>query len=148
MMRLPLATAGVAAVARFRAVRPGPGRVWTVDPPEPGMIERPDLAGAVTAALTGVDGGRVGIGTGLYGAGGFGKTTLAQQVGTSPAVRRRFRHALWVTVGEQPTTSGLVEQVNGLCGKLSDQHRRVDDLEQAGPFDAAAIYARQVWRPS
>ena len=124
--------ATAASVLQFRATRDRPSRIWTVDLPRPGMIERPTVVSAVLARLTARDATVVGIGTGLYGPGGFGKTTLARQVCTKPAVRRHYRHALWVTLGEQGSVTDLVNNVNGLCRKLSEQHRQVDDLEQAG----------------
>ena len=44
--------------------------------------------------------GTVGITTGLYGAGGFGKTTLARMVCADRRVRRRFGGGVYlVTVG-------------------------------------------------
>src|ERR1039458_7665850 len=44
------------------------------------VVDRPAEMAAVVKALVGGGAGTVGITTGLYGAGGFGKTTLAQMV--------------------------------------------------------------------
>ena len=50
--------------------------------------------------VAGPRGWSVGITTGLYGAGGFGKTTLARVVCADARVRRRFRGGVYlVTVG-------------------------------------------------
>ena len=52
------------------------------------VVGRPSELEAVVQALADGRGGTVGITTGLYGAGGFGKTTLAQMVCADRRVRR------------------------------------------------------------
>jgi hypothetical protein len=44
-------------------------------PPLDGVVERPELAGRLVAALTGPGTAEVGLMTALAGAGGFGKTS-------------------------------------------------------------------------
>ena len=75
---------------------PPPSRV----PVPEWVVDRPDEVAEVVGALLGSGGETVGLTTGLYGAGGFGKTTLAGMVRANPQVQRRF-HAgtYWVTVG-------------------------------------------------
>ena len=54
------------------------------------VVDRPAEAAQVVAALLRGGGASVGITTGLHGAGGFGKTTLALIVCADRRVRRRF----------------------------------------------------------
>ena len=54
------------------------------------VVGRPAELTAVVQAVTGGRIGTVGITTGLYGAGGFGKTMLARMVCADRRVRRRF----------------------------------------------------------
>lgn len=75
-------------------------------PPSEGFVYRSELE-AVVAALTREpeEGDRpataVALTTALRGAGGFGKTALAQAVCEHPAVRRRFPAGiLWTTLGQ------------------------------------------------
>ena len=64
------------------------------------VVDRPAEAGQVVAALMAGGGRPVGITTGLHGAGGFGKTTLARVVCADRRVRRRFGGRVYlVTVG-------------------------------------------------
>jgi len=124
---------GVAkATIAVRSTRPVGGRVWRVEAPEPGTEPRPDLADQIVVLLTSTEGGTVGMTTGLYGAGGFGKTTLARQVCQIKEVRRQFRSAVWVTVGESPSAEQLVDKVNDVAYQLTGQRPQVNDLEQAG----------------
>ena len=72
----------VATAATVWVLFPKPSKVPL--PPEmevPGwVVSRPTELTAVVKALVGGRTGTVGITTGLYGAGGFGKTTLARMV--------------------------------------------------------------------
>jgi hypothetical protein len=93
--------AGLAAVlTKARSDGASPGRVWAVPRPDEGVVDRPELAAQLIRLLTEQAGGAVGVSTGLFGAGGFGKTTLAQRVCWSEPVLRRFRDAAWVTLGK------------------------------------------------
>jgi MoxR-like ATPase len=65
--------------------------------------------------LTEKAGDVVGVSTGLFGAGGFGKTTLARQVCWSGPVRRRFRSAVWVTLGDQLTPADLLSKIDSVA---------------------------------
>ena len=55
-----------------------------------GTVDRPIETVTVVNALVGKWAGTVGITIGLYGEGGFGKTTLAQMVCADRRVKRRF----------------------------------------------------------
>jgi APAF-1 helical domain len=59
-------------------------------PATAGWVDRAELA-EVVSALTGGGSGAVALTTGLVGAGGFGKTTLAARACADRRVRRRFR---------------------------------------------------------
>ncbi|MEV4135229.1 NB-ARC domain-containing protein [Dactylosporangium sp. NPDC049742] len=125
-------TVGAAAVAGVQAARSGSrGRVW-VSALEAGRVRRVDLEEELAALLVGVGHGVVGVGTALFGAGGFGKTTLARQVCGHRRVRRVFRSAAWVTLGEEPTEAYLREQINDVYFRLSGRRLDAQSLEQAG----------------
>jgi WD40 repeat protein len=100
VLGLPVGVASAIAgvVAAVVAVRPSRALI-PADVGRPvGAVSRPLEEGRVVAAL--LSGGTVGITTGLLGAGGFGKTTLAQMVCADKRVQRRFSGGvLWVTVG-------------------------------------------------
>lgn len=65
-----------------------------------GVVNRPAELSVIVKALAAGRAGTVGITTGLYGAGGFGKTTLAQMVCPDRHVRRWFGGRVYlVTVG-------------------------------------------------
>jgi hypothetical protein len=85
----------VAAVAAVWALVPR--RSAMLLPPEltvpEWVIGRPVELDAVVKALTRSGARTVGITTGLYGAGGFGKTTLAHMVCADRRVRQRFKGA-------------------------------------------------------
>jgi WD40 repeat protein len=112
------AVAGVvAAVAVVWPLLAGPSRVLPLAGLEiPGwVVDRPAEAGQVITAL--MAGGRrpVGITTGLHGAGGFGKTTLARVVCADRRVRHRFRGGIFlVTVGRD------VRGAAAVAAKVSD----------------------------
>ncbi|MFJ8748446.1 NB-ARC domain-containing protein [Streptomyces sp. NPDC102441] len=96
-------TGALLAVERRRAAGPT-GRRSTVIPPSTvpqpprWMVDREETARAVDAVLA-ENSGTVGLTTGLHGAGGFGKTTLAKAVCADERVRRRFPDILFVTLG-------------------------------------------------
>ena len=78
------------------------------------------------AAVLAPDADAVGVTTGLVGAGGFGKTTLARMVAHDPRVRTEFTGGVvWVTVGED--TSGP-----DLAAKLVSAARLFDPARGGG----------------
>ena len=98
------------------------------------VVGRPVEAGlAVTALLRGGD-GLVGLTTGLYGAGGFGKTTLARVVCADARVRRRFRGGVFlVTVGRDVRGAAAVAaKVNDVIKVVSGEDATFTDPELAG----------------
>jgi hypothetical protein len=85
-------------------------RLWLV-PATAGWVNRAELA-EVVSALTGAGSGAVALTTGLVGAGGFGKTTLAARACADRRVRRRFRGGIvWVTVGREADGPGLAARI-------------------------------------
>ncbi|WP_327250452.1 NB-ARC domain-containing protein [Streptomyces sp. NBC_01244] len=102
------ATAGIAAlIAVLRASRTdrtsGAGLPPSTAPTVPEwVVDRAEVRDVATAVCRRRGGGAVGITTGLHGAGGFGKTMLANVVCADPKVRRHFRGRVYVvTIGRE-----------------------------------------------
>lgn len=143
-----LAQAGLwsAPVGAVAAVVAAVAAIWPliVRPPKapvpagvtvPGwVVDRPAELAAVVTALRGGRGRTVGITTGLHGAGGFGKTTLALMVCADRKVRRRFRgHVDLVTVGRDVQGSAAVAaKVNEVIKLISGEDATFPDPEIAG----------------
>ena len=98
------------------------------------VVGRPaELAEVVTALVSG-RAGTVGITTGLYGAGGFGKTTLAQMVCAEQQVRQAFRGLVYsVTVGRDVQGAAAISaKVNDVIKLLTDKDATFTDPQLAG----------------
>jgi NB-ARC domain len=99
------------------------GPVFAVPPLRGDEIARPglmeDLVGMVTRPGISV----VGMTTGLWGVGGFGKTTLARLLAHRKEIREQFCDAVvWVTVGEDAAGPELAEKViNVVCLLCGDR---------------------------
>nr|BFE57367.1 hypothetical protein GCM10020063_018930 [Dactylosporangium thailandense] len=114
--------AGPAAAAPYM-VRPRSGHV----------VERIELLNSVIDLLEQQGPGTVGLTTALQGAGGFGKTTTAEEVCRSPAAQRMFPGGiLWITIGESATGVELSAKINDLSEALSGVRPALTDPEQAG----------------
>ncbi|WP_218022530.1 NB-ARC domain-containing protein, partial [Nocardia amamiensis] len=73
--------------------------------------------------------------TALYGAGGFGKTTLAVQVCSLDEVKAVFTGGLlWATIGEERRGAELADIANDLSAQLADARPQFADPEQAGRY--------------
>ena len=98
------------------------------------VVDRPAEAEQVVTALLRGRGGTVGITTGLYGAGGFGKTTLALMVCADRRVRRRFRGGVYlVTVGRDLRGAAAVAaKVNDVIKLVAGEEATFTDPELAG----------------
>ena len=126
----------VAAVAAVWALVPRSSKELL--PPETKVPEwvigRPRELTAVVAALVGGRTGTVGITTGLYGAGGFGKTVLAQMVCADRRVRRRFNGRVYlVTVGRDVHGAAAVAaKVNDVIKLIGNEAATFADPELAG----------------
>ena len=99
-----------------------PPEMWLED----WVVGRPAELAAVVRALAGDVAGTVGITTGLYGAGGFGKTTLARMVCADRRVRRRFGGRVYlVTMGRD------VRGPAAVAARVNDVIRLVFDVDAA-----------------
>jgi hypothetical protein len=68
------------------------GPMWTVPPLRGDEVARPELMAQLVAAVTRPEAGAVEMTTGLWGAGGFGKTTLARLMVHREEIPERFPH--------------------------------------------------------
>ncbi|WP_344650546.1 NB-ARC domain-containing protein [Cryptosporangium japonicum] len=93
------------------------------------VIDRPELSGSLVTALIEATVGVIGI----HGAGGIGKTTLAQLVCGRPGIAARYPGGvLWVTLGEHPAPADIAVKVNDLVARLTGDRPSFADPEQAG----------------
>jgi WD40 repeat protein len=121
------------------------------------VVDRPAEVAAVVTALTGNPAGTVAITTGLFGAGGFGKTTLAQLVCADRRVRRRFGGRVYlVTIGRDvrgatavaAKVDDVIKLVAGEDATFTDPDlagRRLGSLLDAGP--RRLLVLDDVWEP-
>src|ERR1035441_9179646 len=121
------------------------------------VVDRPAEMAAVVKALVGGGAGTVGITTGLYGAGGFGKTTLAQMVCADRRGRRRFAGRVHlVTVGRDvrgaaavaAKINDVIKLVSGEDATFTDPHlagQQLGSLLEAGP--RRLLVLDDVWEP-
>jgi WD40 repeat protein len=149
----------VAAGAAVWVTIPPPSKV--LPPPElevpDWVVDRPAELEAVVTALVGGKAGTVGITTGLYGAGGFGKTTLAQMVCADRRVRQSFGGRVHlVTVGrDMRGATAIAAKVNDVIKDVAYEEatftdpqlagRRLGSLLDAGP--RRLIVLDDVWTP-
>ena len=111
-------------------------------PQVPGWVDRQELS-EVVAALTGQRGGAVALTTGLVGAGGFGKTTLAAKACQSSEVRRWFRGGIvWVTVGRDISGPGLATLICEVIANAGGGGQPYSSPEQAGQALARQLASR------
>jgi NB-ARC domain/WD domain, G-beta repeat/APAF-1 helical domain len=132
----------------FAADRPGhafppsPGAPLWLVPPVAGWVDRAELAELVST-LTVHGGGAVALTTGLVGAGGFGKTTLAARACQHRAVQRRFRGGVaWVTVGRDLGGAALAAKIGEVVRTIGGDGSAFTSPEQAGRALAGALAAR------
>jgi WD40 repeat protein len=134
----------VAAVAAVSGPLPLPSKVPL--PPElevpDWVVGRPSELAAVVTALVAGRGGTVGITTGLFGAGGFGKTTLARMVCADRRVRRHFGGRVYfVTVGRDMRAAAIAAKVNEVIKLVFDKDVTFTDPQLAGQHLGALLDA-------
>jgi hypothetical protein len=149
---LVVALAAVWAVLPARAAAGLPSAVEVPG----GIVGRPAELAQVTAALTRDPGGMMGITTGLYGAGGFGKTTLAKMACADPQVRKHFGGRIYpVTVGRDRDPSAVATLVNEVIKLVAGENATFTDPQLAGAHLGSLLNSGprkllvldDVWRP-
>ncbi|WP_225826357.1 NB-ARC domain-containing protein [Streptomyces naphthomycinicus] len=111
------------------------------DPPPPPppavpdwVVERPAETQRVISALRSRRSRAVGITTALHGAGGFGKTTLADLVCADRRLRRHFGQRIYhITIGRDVRTrAGIAAKANEMAGFISGRTPTHEDPRRAG----------------
>ncbi|MGH3856477.1 MAG: NB-ARC domain-containing protein, partial [Pseudonocardiaceae bacterium] len=121
------------------------GPVWAVPRLRGNEVARPELMAELVRAVLRPGAGTVGVTTGLWGAGGFGKTTLARVVAHRREVRERFPDgAVWVTVGENVVGPELAEKVTNVVSLLTGVRPPLTDPMVAGAQLGRALGDRRV----
>ncbi len=124
---IPALSGGLVARFRRRRATADNEAPWMVETAVLPFVPRPDLVSAVVRNLSGT--------VALVGAGGFGKTTLAQAVCRLPEIRERFRGGvLWVTVSENPSTVDLIGTWSTwrMCSPASSMSSATSALRPSG----------------
>jgi hypothetical protein len=92
-------------------------------------VERPELMERLVAAVTRCTDGVIA----LWGAGGFGKTTLARLLMSRSEVRDHFADGLlWIPLGDEPVGLQLAERVNSTVYALTGERPPLADPIAAG----------------
>ncbi len=121
-----------------------PSRPKQLAPVLPGtqgaFVARPDLTDRIVQhLLSGKSGRKVGITTGITGAGGFGKTTLAYEVCRHPQVEKTFDKIYYATVGQEVSGAGLADIINDVSEQIEHQRPGLTRPEQAGTHLGALL---------
>ncbi|MEU4831382.1 NB-ARC domain-containing protein [Streptosporangium sp. NPDC023615] len=131
------------------------GRLFRVPDRQAGRVRRTELDDVVSA-LTARTSGTVGLTTGLAGAGGFGKTSLAVEVCHDDGTTRRFTGGVfWVTVGRERTGADIARLADDVTEAATGARPEPSGPEQAGHRMADALAERghallvvdDVWSP-
>lgn len=118
------------------------GGLFLVPDRQPGWVRRTELD-EVVSTLTMRGSGTVGLTTGLAGAGGFGKTSLAVEACHSDEVRKRFGGGvIWVTVGRDRAGADIAALANDVTEAVLGVRPEFSSPEQAGHRMAEALAER------
>ncbi len=114
------------------------GPVLAMPPLQGDEVARPGLIQDLVAALARSCPAARETTIGLWGAGGFGKTTLARLLTHRREVRERFPDGvIWVTIGEDTVGPELADKVTNVVGLLEGARPPLTD-----PFAAGAELGR------
>ena len=112
--------------------------------PDHWVVDRPAEVSAIVRTLRRRrDASSAGTTVAVYGAGGFGKTTVARLVRADRRVLRRFGgRVYWVTLGRDSRRGALVDKVNDLVRQMDpDQVQQFTDVQQAADHLAKVLAA-------
>lgn len=153
---LAAVVAAVAALWPLAARAPVARRVSPPELPD-WVVDRPgEVSQVVKALLAAGRGTTAGTTTGLHGARGFGKTTLARMACADRRVQRRFGgHVYWVTVGRGVQAEALAAKINDVIRLVGGEEATYTDSEAAGQALGALLDAGplrllvvdDVWEP-
>ena len=116
----------------------------------------PSCCGQVVDAVVAREAGTVGLTTGLVGAGGFGKTTLARMVAHDPRVQERFPDGVvWITVGADMGAPELAAEITSVARLFDGTVPQLTNPLSAGAKLRDVVAGRRVllvvddvWSPS
>jgi WD40 repeat protein len=109
------------------------GPVVVVPPLRGDEVARPGLMEDLVEVVTRPGASAVGMTTGLWGAGGFGKTTMARLLVHDDEIQKQFPGGVvWVTVGEEAAGPDLAEKVTNAVGVLVGDRPALTDPVAAG----------------
>jgi hypothetical protein len=102
--------------------------VFAVPPLRGDEVARPGLMTELLGAVIQPGTSAVGITTGLWGAGGFGKTTMARLLVHRQEIRQKFPDGVvWVTLGEDTMGPELAEKATNVVGLLVGERPALTD---------------------
>jgi WD40 repeat protein len=109
------------------------GPIFAVPPLRGDEVARPALMEDLVVAVTRPGASAVGMTTGLWGAGGFGKTTMARLLVNRQDIREQFPDGMvWVTLGEDAAGPQLADKITNVVGLLCGDRPPLTDPLAAG----------------
>ncbi|MBX6751877.1 MAG: hypothetical protein IRY85_19830 [Micromonosporaceae bacterium] len=109
-----------------------PRRPRMVPPIPPGLVDRPDLRRALIKSLRDSAEKSVVVNA-VWGAGGFGKTTLVIQTCHDPAIDELFPGGvLWTELGQDIEGADLASKINDLTEQLTGTRPTLSGPQEAG----------------
>lgn len=121
------------------------GPVRAVPPLRGDEVARPALMEQLVEAVTRPGENTVGMTTGLWGSGGFGKTTMARLLVHQQAVMENFPDGMiWATLGDDLGGPELAEKISNMVGSLCGDRPTLTDPLAAGAELGRALGSRRV----